>query len=346
MRGTTAMGIGKQETVTFEQFQATRKKVTGKDMNDEPMDAYTYLDTFEEGDEPWEALHIEICDPEWDNGLDWGSKYAGEGKYYILIGTFDWRTDDLESLERRLYKWAVSEEYCHDPSPKTYEFEWSRVCSESGESTVEAADIVEALEEAADGIPDEAGAYDREETIHRIREEGTEEWIDLVDGNLPVAPQPTVEEEEPYVETYVVTTLEHTTTEYRVEATSSDAARAEIEDGPRRGGEVVGLDCEVVEVTSEKPSAEQRAAILAWRVNSDATARAWLAMLVAADLAWHMDDSPGSIVCPWITDNAVRLGEQRDAMWQYFDGDPHGFMLDALGEGATTGGSGPEKEAS
>lgn len=86
--------------MTFEQFQATRKAcenlgaAINAEFGDTPVGGFTYLD----------ALYIE-------DTASWTDTVAKPGRYYLLINRSDWFSDDLEPLERRLYDYAVSEDY-------------------------------------------------------------------------------------------------------------------------------------------------------------------------------------------------------------------------------------------
>jgi hypothetical protein len=87
--------------MTFEQFQATREHCDdlGKALNDArwedepPARGYLYLG----------VLYIE----QWGDGWPEHNK----GKYLLTIHRNEWLSDDLESLERKLYDFAVSEGY-------------------------------------------------------------------------------------------------------------------------------------------------------------------------------------------------------------------------------------------
>ena len=96
-----------ERQMTFEQFQATKThcddlgaKLSDARWEDEPVPAKgnLYLD----------ALYIEAIQPHWPEAA------RKEGKWHLLIGRDEWITDDLESLERRLYDFAVSEGYCEE----------------------------------------------------------------------------------------------------------------------------------------------------------------------------------------------------------------------------------------
>ena len=87
----------------FKEFQATRKKVRGKqDSWNCVMDAYTYLNTFEGVDYIDHALHINLTGDEADT--------LG-GKYYLLIERSEWISDDLAELEYELFKFISDEGY-------------------------------------------------------------------------------------------------------------------------------------------------------------------------------------------------------------------------------------------
>src|SRR4051812_14132272 len=96
---------GKREMLTFEQFQSTRThcddlgaKIPDARWDHEPVPAKAniYLD----------ALYIEqVAD-------HWPETARKAGTWHLLIGRSEWISDDLESLERKLYEFAVSEGYC------------------------------------------------------------------------------------------------------------------------------------------------------------------------------------------------------------------------------------------
>jgi len=95
--------------ITFEQFVATRTwhDDLGAALSDarwhgEPAArGYTYLD----------ALYIEEVQPHWP------ADARQRGRWHLLIGRDDWITDNLETLERRLYAFATSEGYCDEAAP-------------------------------------------------------------------------------------------------------------------------------------------------------------------------------------------------------------------------------------
>jgi hypothetical protein len=89
--------------MTFEEFTATRKHVSdiGEVLadarwEDEPAPArgFIYLD----------ELYIEEVQ-DW-----WPEAAKAEGKYHLLLDRDEWITDDLTALERRLYRFAKSEQ--------------------------------------------------------------------------------------------------------------------------------------------------------------------------------------------------------------------------------------------
>lgn len=95
--------------MTFEQFQATREVCSdlGKVLKDatwddlpEPATGYLYL----------ECLYIDEV-REW-----WPDAARQAGKWHLLLGRDEYITDDLEALERKLYEFAVSEDYCEGVS--------------------------------------------------------------------------------------------------------------------------------------------------------------------------------------------------------------------------------------
>jgi len=50
-------------------------------------------------------LYIEEVQPHWPDAA------KARGKWHLLIARDEWITDDLETLERKLYDWAASEGY-------------------------------------------------------------------------------------------------------------------------------------------------------------------------------------------------------------------------------------------
>jgi len=90
------------EQMTFERFQATGKvcEDLGAELCDSSFDEYgkargrLYLDCLWIQERPTNG---------WLNGA--------EGRWFLLIGREDWLSDDLESLERKLYEFAIDEDY-------------------------------------------------------------------------------------------------------------------------------------------------------------------------------------------------------------------------------------------
>ena len=89
--------------MTFEQFQATKTYCDdiGTKLDDgRPEEApkavgNVYLDT----------LYIEQVQDHWPEAA------RNAGKWNLIIGNQEWISDDLESLEHKLYDFAVSEGY-------------------------------------------------------------------------------------------------------------------------------------------------------------------------------------------------------------------------------------------
>ena len=95
--------------MTFEQFQATRKRTTDLETEintsiyDDPsikVPGLVYLG----------GLYIEESHSNWTDVAREG------GKYFLVIGNCDWLCDDLETLERHLYDFAVREGYTDNDS--------------------------------------------------------------------------------------------------------------------------------------------------------------------------------------------------------------------------------------
>lgn len=88
--------------MTFEQFQATRRHCDdlGEALQDagwagepSPASGNLYLG----------CLYIDEVKPHWPE------KARAQGKWHLLIERSEWISNDLESLERRLYEFAVAE---------------------------------------------------------------------------------------------------------------------------------------------------------------------------------------------------------------------------------------------
>jgi hypothetical protein len=92
--------------LTFEQFQAARhySEDIGAAIADArwdgepPARGYLYLG----------ELYIEEVQPHWPDAA------KARGKWHLLLDRDEWITDDLETLERKLYDWAASEGYFED----------------------------------------------------------------------------------------------------------------------------------------------------------------------------------------------------------------------------------------
>lgn len=79
----------------FEEFQATKRRMTAKDYAAQYNDAW-----FE--DQPDMGTLLVYGDGFWiEEHLD--------GRYHLLIGNQEWIRSELESLERELYDYALSE---------------------------------------------------------------------------------------------------------------------------------------------------------------------------------------------------------------------------------------------
>jgi hypothetical protein len=90
--------------MTFEQFQATRRHtddlgavLSDARWEDEPSPAsgFVYLD----------SLYIE------DVQSHWPDTSKARGKYHLIIGRYEWISDDLALLEHELYEFALGEGY-------------------------------------------------------------------------------------------------------------------------------------------------------------------------------------------------------------------------------------------
>lgn len=89
--------------MTFEEFQATRRRcddigavIKDAHWEQEPAKGNLYLD-----DEY--PLYIEETQPHWPE------EAKAQGRWYLIIGRSEWITDDLATLERKLYEFAGSE---------------------------------------------------------------------------------------------------------------------------------------------------------------------------------------------------------------------------------------------
>jgi hypothetical protein len=87
--------------MTFEQFQASRRRC-------EDLAAELSADFGSEHKCPGNlylgTLYIDAVQP-------WWPEAAQQGKWHLLLDRNEWISDDLASLERRLYEWAVSAGY-------------------------------------------------------------------------------------------------------------------------------------------------------------------------------------------------------------------------------------------
>ena len=83
----------------FGAFQATRqyKKDSEPYHDDYVMEGYAYLDTYEHS--LAECLHVEITNGEWKT----------DGKYGVTIDRSIFTSDNLEELERHVFKFAMAE---------------------------------------------------------------------------------------------------------------------------------------------------------------------------------------------------------------------------------------------
>lgn len=95
--------------MTFEQFQATRRPTADLEAEintsiyDDPVikvPGLVYLG----------GLYIEESHANWTDAAREG------GKYFLTIANRDWLSDDLETLERHLYDFAVSEGFTDNDS--------------------------------------------------------------------------------------------------------------------------------------------------------------------------------------------------------------------------------------
>jgi hypothetical protein len=103
--------------MTFEEFQATRQwsDDLGRDIPDECFADPAHPDRKEQGNLYLSCLYIDAVQ-EW-----WPQEARNAGKWHLLLGRDEWITDDLESLERKLYEWAIDEGYDKDARTDTDE---------------------------------------------------------------------------------------------------------------------------------------------------------------------------------------------------------------------------------
>lgn len=92
-------------TMTFEQFQATRKPCA---------DLGAFLSDARWEDEPTPATGFIYCDALYieDVAEHWPPASKEKGRYHLIIGRMEWMDFELEPLERHLYEFAVSEGFC------------------------------------------------------------------------------------------------------------------------------------------------------------------------------------------------------------------------------------------
>lgn len=89
-------------TLSFVEFQRTQKPCDdlGAALSDEALanqPGLLYCD----------CLYIETATPHWTNPQNL--------RYHLLLGRDDWLSNNLEDLERKLYRFAVDEGYCAAP---------------------------------------------------------------------------------------------------------------------------------------------------------------------------------------------------------------------------------------
>ncbi len=89
--------------MTFAQFQAT--KTHCDDLGAKLSDAMWEGEPAAKGNVYLDALYIGAVMDHWPEAA------RKQGAWHLLIGNCEWISDDLESLERKLYDFAVSEGY-------------------------------------------------------------------------------------------------------------------------------------------------------------------------------------------------------------------------------------------
>jgi len=92
-----------ERAMTFEEFKATRRW-------SEDLTTDVSSDNWETGVTPKGNLYIDCL---YINHVEphWPADARAEGEWHLLLNNCEWITNDLVSLEHRLYDWAVSEGY-------------------------------------------------------------------------------------------------------------------------------------------------------------------------------------------------------------------------------------------
>ena len=87
--------------MTFEEFQATRRVC--EDLGSVVADARWEGEPAAKGNVYVDCLYIEAVQAHWPRAA------RDRGKWHLILDRDEFITDDLTSLERRLYDWAVQE---------------------------------------------------------------------------------------------------------------------------------------------------------------------------------------------------------------------------------------------
>jgi len=94
------------ETMTFEQFQATRQ--WSDDLAAAISSENWETDGTPKGNLYLDGLYIDHVEPHWSEDA------RKQGEWHLLLDRGEWISNDLAALEQRLYKWAKSEGYFTD----------------------------------------------------------------------------------------------------------------------------------------------------------------------------------------------------------------------------------------
>ena len=89
--------------MTFQEFQATR--VWSDNLAADVQSANWEDSGTPKGNRYLGSLYIDQVQEHWPESAQ------GKGKWHLLIERDEWITDDLESLERKLYDFAISAGY-------------------------------------------------------------------------------------------------------------------------------------------------------------------------------------------------------------------------------------------
>lgn len=99
--------LDSQSPMTFDEFRDTASWC--EDLGTRLNDACWENEPKAKGNVYLDCLYIEAVQDHWPENV------RALGKWNLHIEREDWTSDDLESLERRLYDWALAEGYCEAP---------------------------------------------------------------------------------------------------------------------------------------------------------------------------------------------------------------------------------------